>query len=73
MCVGRDSWAQNDQIQNGNSTDNILDHMEQEVLPPTEPEPPSGRGTFISTAVLSYVNSLVELNRTKVVELYRTK
>lgn len=54
MCLSRESWAQNDQIQNGKSTDNILDDMEQEALPPIEPDrTPSGslsRGTFTITA-----------------------
>lgn len=42
VCLSRGSWAQNGQIQNGNSTDDILNNMEQEALPQTEPEPSEG-------------------------------
>lgn len=42
VCLGRESWAQTDQIQNGNSTDDILDHLEQEALPQVEPEASEG-------------------------------
>lgn len=42
VCLSRGSWAQNGQIQNGNSTDDILNNMEQEVLPQIEPEPSGG-------------------------------
>lgn len=38
VCLGRESWARTGQIQNGNSTDDILDNLEQEALPQVEPE-----------------------------------
>lgn len=54
VCLSRESWARNDRIQNGKSTDDIVGDMEQETLPPIEPDQrPSGsvgRGNFTSTA-----------------------
>lgn len=54
VCLSRESWARNDPIQNGTSTDDIVGDMEQEALPPIEPDQrPSGslsRGNFTSTA-----------------------
>lgn len=42
VCLSRGSWAQNGQIQNGNSTQDILNNMEEEALPEIEPEPSEG-------------------------------
>uniref|UniRef100_H2V780 G protein-coupled receptor 155 n=1 Tax=Takifugu rubripes TaxID=31033 RepID=H2V780_TAKRU len=61
VCLSRESWTQTDQIQNGNSTDDILDNLEEEALPQIEPEATEGslaRGNLISYggSVLSYVN-----------------
>lgn len=54
VCLSRENWARNDQIQNGKSTDDIVDDMEQETLPPIEPNgTPSGslsRGNFTGAA-----------------------
>lgn len=54
VCLSRESWARNDRIQNGKSTDDIVGDMEQETLPPIEPDQRSSgslsRGNFASTA-----------------------
>lgn len=56
VCLSRESWARNDQIQNGESTDDIVDDVEEEAR--AEPEPdqtPSGslsRGNFISRVLV---------------------
>ncbi|XP_003961954.3 integral membrane protein GPR155 [Takifugu rubripes] len=42
VCLSRESWTQTDQIQNGNSTDDILDNLEEEALPQIEPEATEG-------------------------------
>lgn len=57
VCLSRASWAQTDQIQNGNSTDDILDNLEQEALPQIEPEATEGslaRGNLSSLMLDQY-------------------
>lgn len=54
MCLGRERWARNDQIPNGESTDGIVDDMEEEALPPLQPDQTASgslsRGNFTSAA-----------------------
>lgn len=47
VCLSRESWARTDQIRNGNSTDDILDNMEQEAAPQIEPEANEGSLTSL--------------------------
>lgn len=58
MCLSRGSWAQNDQIQEGNSAEDLVTEAEPENQTPFEPGTPSGdpnRGTS------SYADHLTEI------------
>uniref|UniRef100_H3DHS7 G protein-coupled receptor 155 n=1 Tax=Tetraodon nigroviridis TaxID=99883 RepID=H3DHS7_TETNG len=53
VCLSRESWARNDQIPNGESTDDIVDDVEEEAR--AEPEPDQTPSGSLSRAFLDLV------------------
>lgn len=66
VCLSRGSWAQNDQIQEGNSADDLVTEVEPENHPLFEPVPPSeglNRGTFsLSESFLKQINICLKMS-----------